>query len=121
MIREYSLQIDEIKEEVKRRVEREMLLSTEVRQLRKQQEIYTSEVSSFKQQAKEFFGQLRPGAELLVKTQTGPNGGEVIKEYNGKLVKYDKLAGHIDFSCPDRLEGKPFTIGFSSLLYAELI
>lgn len=108
-----------IKTQIQERVDAEF--AKEAKGLTEANETLYNEEKEFKKQVQELFKSITPNVtKLKIKTQTGPNGGEVISEYNGLITKFysNYNCDLFDFMAEER---GSFSVGISCLQSIEII
>ena len=106
-----------IETEIKMRVQNEYLAETDA--LRKENEDLLTTEKQFYDEAEAVLNSLKYGEQIRVETQVGP-GGSIVNTYVGHIESpYRNGRKMFNMISDDKLNGKPFTIGFSCLLSIE--
>ena len=115
-VREIHNQLKQIENRITSEVkgkysEETKLLMLERRELFKEQKQFINQVAEF----------VKVGQKVKVSTQVGPNGGDIIKSYEGTITKVYTSKATFNLSDPNYLDGKEFTIGGSCIQSFEVI
>ena len=106
-----------IETEIKMRVQDEYLEQTTA--IRKENEDLLVTEKQFYAEAEAVLKSLYPTDQIKVETQVGP-GGNIVNTYVGHLeYPYSNGRKMFNMISTDKLDGRPFTIGFSCLLSIE--
>jgi len=109
--------LSNIEREIKSRIQDEFLSETTA--IRKENENLVAHEKMFYGIADELLCTLQPTDEIKIESQVGP-GGSIVNTYVGHLeFPYRKGDKMFNMVSPDKLDGKPFTVGFSCLLSIE--
>ena len=113
-IRENFLAIEGIEKRISARIRAEF--QPEIDSLRAEAKALHEQDREFGKNAMEFIKANQVSKKRIV-TQTGPNGGDILREHVGHVVSFDRHT--FNFSSPDFLDGKEFTVGYSCLQSIE--
>ena len=120
-IREIDNSVDQVRKEISLRIQKEY--TETVKAFSNEREDLFQEQLNFIKSISEMFRNdiIKVGTKIKVTTQTGPNGGDVLTDYEGTVEHiYDKYKPCFDLSDKNYYEGRKFTIGSSCIQSIEV-